>query len=102
MPTDPPGKRLWLFNIAEDPNEYYDLSESQPEIVALLLDRLKAYNSTAVPVKYPPSDPEADPALHNDTWTNWGDEECAECTLLDFIRYLFLETLKENYESEMS
>ena len=99
MPTDPPGKKLWLFNIAEDPNEYHDLSESQPDIVELLLDRLQAYYSTAIPVKYPPGDPDADPALHNGTWTNWGDEECAVYTLWDLIRYLFPENLEENYAS---
>ena len=80
---------MWLFNIAEDPYEYYDLSESQADIVEQLLDHLQAYNSTAVPVKYPPGDPNADPALHNGIWTNWGDKKHVVCTLRDLIQYVF-------------
>ena len=57
-------QNLWLFNIRTDPLEKNDVSSEYPDIVHHLLDRLSYYNSTAVPVRYPQSDPEADPALH--------------------------------------
>ncbi|XP_066271866.1 arylsulfatase B-like [Branchiostoma lanceolatum] len=70
-PTDPPGKHLWLFNIREDPEERTDLSEKHPRVVQELLEKLAAYNRTAVPVFYPSFDPQANPALHNDMWGPW-------------------------------
>ncbi|KAK2142099.1 hypothetical protein LSH36_997g02061 [Paralvinella palmiformis] len=57
-------QNLWLFNIRTDPLEKNDVSSEYPDIVHHLLDRLSYYNSTAVPVRYPQSDPEADLALH--------------------------------------
>ncbi|KAK2142097.1 hypothetical protein LSH36_997g02058 [Paralvinella palmiformis] len=62
--TGDPDQNLWLFNIRTDPLEKNDVSLEYPDIVHHLLDRLSYYNSTAVPVRYPQSDPEADPALH--------------------------------------
>ncbi|XP_072036039.1 arylsulfatase B-like [Amphiura filiformis] len=73
-PSDPTGKRLWLFNIAEDPNEFYDLSEFRSDIVEQLYERLQDYYKTAVPVRYPPGDGNADPKLHNDTWSYWEED----------------------------
>ncbi|XP_072036038.1 arylsulfatase B-like isoform X2 [Amphiura filiformis] len=72
-PTDPKGKRLWLFNIAEDPNEFHDLSEFRPDVVEQLYERLQDYYKTAVPVRFPAGDPKADPKLHNNTWSYWED-----------------------------
>ena len=73
-PSDPVGKRLWLFNIAQDPNEFYDLSEFRPDVVEQLYERLQAYYATAVPTRFPPGDPKADPKLHNNTWTYWEED----------------------------
>ncbi|XP_071506840.1 arylsulfatase B-like [Diadema antillarum] len=70
-PVTPPGKDLWLFNIKDDPTEKTDLSDQNHEMVAFLLDRLQVYYWSSVPVNYPKCDPNANPALHNDTWTNW-------------------------------
>ncbi|XP_070570424.1 arylsulfatase B-like [Ptychodera flava] len=66
-----PGKMLWLYNIASDPNEENDLSEDFPGIVDALLDRLAQYNETAVPVMYPDGDPNADPDRRGGSWGPW-------------------------------
>ncbi|XP_077997972.1 arylsulfatase B-like isoform X2 [Glandiceps talaboti] len=66
-----PGKMVWLYNIASDPNEQNDLSDSLPGIVDVLLDRLAEYNDTAVPVLYPDSDPYADPSRRGGSWGPW-------------------------------
>ncbi|XP_071841442.1 arylsulfatase B-like [Apostichopus japonicus] len=70
-PNEPASKNLWLFNIKQDPYEYFDLSESQTDIVKELLGRLDFYYKGAVPVEYPDGDPNCDPALHNNTWSSW-------------------------------
>ena len=66
-------KNVWLFDIENDPNERDDVSDSQTGTVRFLLDRLAYYNSTAVPVRYPEFDPDADPAKHGGVWGPWMD-----------------------------
>ena len=66
-------QNVWLFNITADPTEHHDLSESYPEIVKQLLDRLAYYNSTAVPCRYPGNDPKSYPHLHGGAWVPWRD-----------------------------
>lgn len=61
-------KNVWLYNIKTDPYEYHDVSEKYPSIVRKLLDRLAYYNSTAVPVRYPPVDRRLDPKFHGGVW----------------------------------
>ena len=67
-------QNLWLFNIENDPNEHNDLSASRQDVVLKLLDRLAFYNSTAVPVRYPPYDPKANPKYHGGVWLPWDEE----------------------------
>ncbi|XP_065838684.1 arylsulfatase I-like isoform X2 [Oscarella lobularis] len=62
---------MWLFNIAEDPEERNDLSDAYLKKVKELLDRIEYYNSTAVPARYPDPDLMADPALHDGAWVPW-------------------------------
>ena len=64
-------KKLFLFNIAEDPLEHYELSSQYPEKVKELLARLEEYNNTAVPVRYPDRVSAADPKLHSGAWSPW-------------------------------
>ena len=64
-------KNIWLYNITADPTEQYDLSQSHPEIVRQLLDRLKYYHSTSVECVYPESDEMAYPELHGGAWIPW-------------------------------
>ena len=60
-----------LYNIKNDPYERMEISAENPAIVTQLLARLVKYNSTSVPVRYPPSDPNANPKLHRDFWEPW-------------------------------
>lgn len=64
-------KNLWLFNITNDPNEFYDLSDQRLDIVKLMLQRLAFYNSTAVDCVFPPGDDRSDPQLHGGFWGPW-------------------------------
>ena len=67
-------KNIWLFNITADPREQHDLSESHPDIVKELLNRLKYYHSTSVePVDflYPKHDSRAYPELNGGAWKPW-------------------------------
>ncbi|XP_002735557.2 arylsulfatase B-like [Saccoglossus kowalevskii] len=70
-PTDIPGKNIWLFNIAEDPNEYNDLSLSRPDKVNELLEILQQYYKTSVPVHYPDDEPACDPDKNDGAWGPW-------------------------------
>ncbi|CAH1266654.1 arylsulfatase B-like [Branchiostoma lanceolatum] len=70
-PKDQADKMLRLFNIRQDPQERTDLSESYPLIVQELLEKLSAYNQTAISPFYPDGDPRANPALHGGLWSPW-------------------------------
>ena len=67
------GKNVWLFDVAADPFEHHDLSDKHQDIVKHLLGRLSFYNSTAVPVRYPPFDPDSNPDKHGGVWGPWQD-----------------------------
>ena len=64
-------QNVWLFNVTADPEERLDISESRPEVVRQLLDRLLYYNSTAVPPRYPKPDPNSNPKKHGGVWGPW-------------------------------
>ncbi|ELT89385.1 hypothetical protein CAPTEDRAFT_194056 [Capitella teleta] len=66
-----PMKNIWLFNIREDPLETTELSDRYPDITRALLRKLQSYNTTAVPVWFPPEDPKACPHLHGGAWVPW-------------------------------
>lgn len=68
---DPSAKNVWLFNITADPQERHDLSDSKPEVVKMMLERLKYYQSTAVPARFPKPDPNSNPAKHGGVWGPW-------------------------------
>ncbi|KAM4732681.1 arylsulfatase I-like [Anableps anableps] len=70
-----PDKSVWLFNLSGDPYERFDLSEQRPDVVKELLARLVYYNQTAVPVRYPSEDPQADPQLNGGAWVPWMRDE---------------------------
>ena len=69
--SDESQKNVWLFNIDNDPNEIYDLTDQRPDIVEFMLQRLAFYNSTAVDCIYPPEDPLSNPKLHGGFWGPW-------------------------------
>lgn len=61
----------FLFNIREDPEERNELSAVYPDKVAFLMQRIREYNATAVPVRYPDPDPASLPELHGNVWSPW-------------------------------
>uniref|UniRef100_H2YTS8 Sulfatase N-terminal domain-containing protein n=1 Tax=Ciona savignyi TaxID=51511 RepID=H2YTS8_CIOSA len=57
-----------LYHIASDPEERTNLVDKYPDVVGMLLEKLAAYNKTAVPVRFPPDDPQSNPDLHGGVW----------------------------------
>ena len=70
--SDPHKEKLWLYNIAKDPEERNNVSDLYRGIVKRMLERLQKYNSTAVPVYFPDWDPNSNPNLHGGVWQPWG------------------------------
>ena len=64
-------QNVYLFNIVNDAEERHDLSQSEPEIVDKMLQRLAMWKSSAVPVKHPPVDHRCNPALRGGVWGPW-------------------------------
>ena len=65
---------VFLFNVANDPEERDELSEQYPDIVRDLLARIVLYNSTAVPARFPAPDPNSKPSRHGGVWVPWIDK----------------------------
>jgi len=52
----PSDKNIYLFNVAEDPEERNDLTDSHPDVVNFMLKRLAQWQKDSVPVFYPQDD----------------------------------------------
>ncbi|XP_050403642.1 arylsulfatase B [Patella vulgata] len=61
-PGDTPS---YLFNITDDPREFYNVADQHPDIVQKLTKRIQEYRLLMVPAKYPANDPAADVAAKN-------------------------------------
>ena len=71
---EPHAKNLWLFDIGNDPEEWYDISGKHGDIVRTMLQKLADYNATAVPVLFPDGpDPNSFPSVHGGIWAPWGN-----------------------------
>ena len=66
-----PKKAPCLFHIPTDPCEYKNIADKSPEIVQVLLDRIKVYASGAVKPVNKPADPAANPKYHDGVWSPW-------------------------------
>lgn len=62
-----------LFHISSDPCEYHNVAATYPDHVNILMAKLKIYNSTTVPPRNKPFDPNANPKFWGYSWTNWLD-----------------------------
>jgi hypothetical protein len=69
----PHDSYIELYNIIEDPAETRNVSDKFPDIVEMLTKKIKAYNSTAVPLGNKPRDPASNPRNFNFTWMPWLD-----------------------------
>ncbi|OQV18327.1 Arylsulfatase B [Hypsibius exemplaris] len=66
-----PLKGPCLFDLANDPCEYHNLADQQPEVLQRMLDRLTIYNTTVVPPRNQPPDPAGKPERHGYVWAPW-------------------------------
>lgn len=64
-----------VFNIKVDPCERVNIAQEHPDMLENLQRLVEMYRKTAVKPRNIPRDPNADPALHNNTWTNWKDSD---------------------------
>ena len=62
-----------LFNIEDDPCEYYNVAEKNPDVMKKLLSVLENYKKSMVPSRNKPRDEAADPNAHGGVWTPWRD-----------------------------
>lgn len=68
-----PSESPCVFNIKEDPCERINVAQDNLDVLNSLQSLLERYRKTAVKPRNIPRDPNADPALYNNTWTNWRD-----------------------------
>ena len=64
---------MWLFNIADDPNERNNVADQYPDKVLELKARIEYYNSSHIVQLDPPLDRNSNPYLHYGVWTPWLD-----------------------------
>ena len=62
-----------LFNIEDDPCEYYNVAEKYPDVLKKLVSVMENYKKSMVPPRYKPKDKAADPNAHGGVWTPWQD-----------------------------
>ncbi|XP_022083579.1 arylsulfatase I-like [Acanthaster planci] len=66
-----PFEKPCLFNIRNDPCEFYNIADWNQDILAEMMTRLHLINATAVPPKNVPNDPKGNPKLHGGNWVPW-------------------------------
>ncbi|GIX69452.1 arylsulfatase B [Caerostris darwini] len=75
-----PIKKPCLFNITDDPCEYKDLPDDNPEIVEQIMEMIMKYKAEAVKPQKKLPDPRADPMCHHFQYVPWLDPEYqSEC-----------------------
>ncbi|KAG8199694.1 hypothetical protein JTE90_022143 [Oedothorax gibbosus] len=66
-----PNEAPCLFDIIEDPCEYYNIAEQYPEITKKLQSSINKYRSLAKDPAGQPPEVAADPKLHGNAWMPW-------------------------------
>ncbi|XP_072050879.1 arylsulfatase B-like [Amphiura filiformis] len=79
--TEPHNKKIWLFNITADPYEFHDVSELNPAIVNVMLNRLQEYLDNMTTPVWPKMDASYDPANYGGVWGPWTVRPSFEETL---------------------
>lgn len=69
-----PIKTPCLFHIESDPCEMFNLADTRPDVLKLMLDSQIKFSKTMKQPRNRPADPRCDPGFFNDTWTWWWDE----------------------------
>ncbi|GAV06245.1 hypothetical protein RvY_16266 [Ramazzottius varieornatus] len=70
IPCDP-NLAPCLFDVVVDPCERNNIAADNPDVVELMMEKLLAYNSTALPSMFLPNDPRAHPGLHGGLMASW-------------------------------
>lgn len=68
-----PKEAPCLFNLKDDPCEYWNLANKYPKLVQELYGYLSEFNATQHPPLNVPLAYKADPLSHNGLWSAWGD-----------------------------
>ena len=66
-----PDLNVRLYDIENDPLEDFEISNENKDIVEQMLNMLSAYNSTAVPCRWPKPDPAGLPDQNDGFWKPW-------------------------------
>ncbi|XP_022100296.1 arylsulfatase I-like [Acanthaster planci] len=68
-----PTEATCLYNITNDPCEFYNIAAWNQDIVASMTKRLNEYKTSMVPARNKKPDPKANPAQHGGYWIPWVD-----------------------------
>ncbi|GBM48405.1 Arylsulfatase J [Araneus ventricosus] len=79
-----PSKNPCLFNITDDPCEYKNIADQNPEVVAKMMDIINMYKAESMEPQSKPSDPRSDPMCHDFLVVPWLDPEYySECDYVE-------------------
>ena len=62
-----------LFDVEDDPCEYVNRANSNPDLVNQMLQELEKFKQTMVPPRNKPFDPRANPDNFGGVWSPWMD-----------------------------
>ncbi|XP_065217853.1 arylsulfatase B-like isoform X2 [Planococcus citri] len=64
-----------LFNIKNDPCEFTDLSENEPNLISKFQSKMHLYRRQLVPQQKASADPDCDPRKYHDYWSPWVESD---------------------------
>ncbi|XP_041472301.1 arylsulfatase I-like isoform X1 [Lytechinus variegatus] len=69
-----PFQQPCLYNINEDPCEFYNIADENQDIVDILMMRIEEYRETMVPIRNKKPDPLSNPKYHDNCWVPWRND----------------------------